>query len=99
MTRIKGLSKYMVLSLVILLLFFIGIIIYSNILKNKLSGQVNITLSEVAYQNKMVVESQISEQRNLVKQLALVIESENSLTNNHVLDTIKKFIKMVIIKI
>lgn len=90
MTRIKGLSKYMVLSLVILLLFFIGIIIYSNILKNKLSGQVNITLSEVAYQNKMVVESQISEQRNLVKQLALVIESENSLTNNHVLDTIKK---------
>ena len=90
MTRIKGLSKYMVLSLVILLLFFIGIIIYSNILKNKLSGQVNITLSEVAYQNKMVVESQISEQRNLVKQLAIVIESENSLTNNHVLDTIKK---------
>ena len=64
MTRIKGLSKYMVLSLVILLLFFIGIIIYSNILKNKLSGQVNITLSEVAYQNKMVVESQISVQRN-----------------------------------
>ena len=90
MTRIKGLSKYMVLSLVILLFFIIGIIIYSNILKNKLSGQVNITLSEVAYQNKMVVESQISEQRNLVKQLALVIESENSLTNNHVLDTIKK---------
>ena len=76
MSNKKGLVKYLILALLIFVLFVIGINAYSNVLKNKLTNQVRVTLSEVAYQNKMVVESQISEQRNLVQELALVLNSE-----------------------
>ena len=90
MNNKKGLVKYLILSLLIFIVFIVGINAYSNILKNKLTDQVRVTLSEVAYQNKMVVESQISEQRNLVQELALVLNSEEVLINNHVLEIIKK---------
>ena len=90
MNNKKGLVKYLILSLLIFIVFIVGINVYSNILKNKLTDQVRVTLSEVAYQNKMVVESQISEQRNLVQELALVLKSEETLINDHVLDIIKK---------
>ena len=86
----KGLVKYLILALLIFVLFVIGINAYSNVLKNKLTNQVRVTLSEVAYQNKMVVESQISEQRNLVQELALVLNSEETLINDHVLEIVKK---------
>ena len=90
MNNKKGLVKYLILSLLIFIVFIVGINAYSNILKNKLTYQVRVTLSEVAYQNKMVVESQISEQRNLVQELALVLNSEETLINDHVLEIIKK---------
>lgn len=90
MNNKKGLIKYLILSLLIFIVFIVGINAYSNILKNKLTYQVRVTLSEVAYQNKMVVESQISEQRNLVQELALVLNSEETLINDHVLKIIKK---------
>ena len=87
--RKKKISKYVILSIFVLLFFLIGIYIYSDVLKDKLTEQVEITLAEVAYQNKMVVESQISEQRNLVKELGIVLNSENTLINNHVLEIVK----------
>ncbi len=90
MNNKKGLVKYLILALLIFVLFVIGINAYSNVLKNKLTNQVRVTLSEVAYQNKMVVESQISEQRNLVQELALVLNSEETLINDHVLEIVKK---------
>ena len=90
MNNKKGLVKYLILSLLIFIVFIVGINAYSNMLKNKLTDQVRVTLSEVAYQSKMVVESQISEQRNLVQELALVLNSEETLINDHVLEIIKK---------
>ena len=90
MNNKKGLVKYLILSLLIFIVFIVGINAYSNILKNKLTDQVRVTLSEVAYQSKMVVESQISEQRNLVQELALVLNPEDTLINDHVLEIIKK---------
>ena len=89
MNNKKGLVKYLILSLIILVSFILGIIAYSSILKNKLTDQVRVTLSEVAYQNKMVVESQISEQRNIVKELAIILQSENELISDHVIEIIK----------
>ncbi len=93
MNNKNGLIKYLILSLLIFISFIIGINIFSNMLKNELINHTRLTLSEISYQNKRIVESHISEQRNLVRELALMLNSEETLINNHVLEIIKKIYK------
>ena len=89
MKKKNGLIKYLVLSILIIFLFITGINIYSYVLKSRLKEQVTKTLSEVSEQNKMVVESQISEQRNLVQQLGVILETKDKLISNEVIEIVK----------
>ena len=62
--------KYIIVSCLLIILILIGFSIYSNNLNNKLNDQIKIMLTEVGNQNKLVVESEIKKQQELVKQLA-----------------------------
>ena len=89
MKKKNDLIKYLVLSILIIFLFITGINIYSYVLKSRLKEQVTKTLSEVSEQNKMVVESQISEQRNLVQQLGVILETKDKLISDEVIEIVK----------
>ena len=90
----KRIVKYLALSLLVFILFMVILNIYSNILKSKLTDQVMITLEEVVYQNKMVVENQISKQKKVIEELAFILNSEEALINDHVLESISEIYKI-----
>lgn len=90
----KKIVKYLALSLLVFILFMVILNIYSNILKSKLTDQVMITLEEVVYQNKMVVENQISKQKKVIEELAFILNSEEALINDHVLESISEIYKI-----
>lgn len=59
--------KYLTISCLVILLIVTGFYIYSNNLNAKLNEQIKVMLSEVGMQNKLIVESEIINQQNLVK--------------------------------
>ena len=62
--------KYIIISCLLIILTITGFSFYSNNLNNKLNEQIKVMLTEVGTQNKLVVESEIEKQQDLVKQLA-----------------------------
>ena len=62
--------KYIIISCLLIILILIGFSVYSNNLNNKLNEQIKVMLTEVGNQNKLVVESEIEKQQDLVKQFA-----------------------------
>ncbi len=62
--------KYIIISCLLIILILTGFSIYSNNLNNKLNEQIKVMLTEVGNQNKLVVESEIEKQHDLVEQLA-----------------------------
>ena len=73
--------KYLTISCLVILLIVTGFYIYSNNLNAKLNEQIKVMLSEVGMQNKLIVESEIINQQNLVKQLSKTMSSTDSFDN------------------
>ncbi len=69
--------KYIIISCLLIILILIGFSVYSNNLNNKLNEQIKVMLTEVGNQNKLVVESEIEKQQDLVKQLANTLSLKN----------------------
>ena len=86
----KRIVKCLVILLLIFNVFMIVLNLYSYILKRELSDQVRASLSEIAYQNKMIVENNILQHKKTIKGLAIVLSSKDTLINNSVLEIIKK---------
>lgn len=86
----KRIVKCLVILLLIFNVFMIVLNLYSYILKRELSDQVRVSLSEIAYQNKMIVENNILQHKKTIKELAIVLSSKDTLINNSVLEIIKK---------
>ena len=81
--------KYLIISCLVILLIVTGFYIYSNNLNAKLNEQIKVMLSEVGMQNKLIVESEIINQQNLVKQLSKTMSSTDSF-DNEVIEVLKK---------
>ena len=81
--------KYLTISCLVILLIVTGFYIYSNNLNAKLNEQIKVMLSEVGMQNKLIVESEIINQQNLVKQLSKTMSSTDSF-DNEVIEVLKK---------
>ena len=86
----KRIVKCLVILLLIFNVFMIVLNLYSYIPKRELSDQVRASLSEIAYQNKMIVENNILQHKKTIKELAIVLSSKDTLINNSVLEIIKK---------
>ena len=86
----KRIVKCLVILLLIFNVFMIVLNLYSYILKRELSDQVRASLSEIAYQNKMIVKNNILQHKKTIKELAIVLSSKDTLINNSVLEIIKK---------
>lgn len=81
--------KYLIISCLAIFLIVTGFYIYSNNLNAKLNEQIKVMLSEVGMQNKLIVESEIINQQNLVKQLSKTMSSTDSF-DNEVIEVLKK---------
>ena len=86
----KRMVKCLAVLLLIFNVFIIVLNLYSYIPKRELSDQVRASLSEIAYQNKMIVENNILQHKKTIKELAIVLSSKDTLINNSVLEIIKK---------
>lgn len=86
----KRTVKCLAVLLLIFNVFIIVLNLYSYIPKRELSDQVRASLSEIAYQNKMIVENNILQHKKTIKELAIVLSSKDTLINNSVLEIIKK---------
>lgn len=86
----KRTVKCLAILLLIFNVFIIVLNLYSYIPKRELSDQVRASLSEIAYQNKMIVENNILQHKKTIKELAIVLSSKDTLINNSVLEIIKK---------
>ena len=86
----KRMVKCLAVLLLIFNVFIIVLNLYSCIPKRELSDKVRASLSEIAYQNKMIVENNILQHKKTIKELAIVLSSKDTLINNSVLEIIKK---------
>ena len=86
----KRMVKCLAVLLLIFNVFIIVLNLYSYIPKRELSDKVRASLSEIAYQNKMIVENNILQHKKTIKELAIVLSSKDTLINNSVLEIIKK---------